>query len=86
MMGKIALGVTGVALTTGAVVAAVALSNDKTRNALKKEAKKAAKQGLRKVSQTVRGAIDEGKDRYQAYQHRIGISKGKKRITSRKRG
>lgn len=47
MAGKVAIGVTGVALTAGAIATAAALANEKNR--------------------------------YQAYQHRIGLNKGKKK-------
>lgn len=81
--GKIALGVTGVALTAGVVAAGRVLSDKKNRLALKRGARKANKK-----LQQVREAIDEGKTRYQAFAHkvsmvgkksRLGLGKGKKK-------
>ena len=69
MVRKVAWGGTGLALTTGAVAAGVALSNRKTRLALKRRAKKTLGR--------VKATLEEGADRYQAYQHRIGMGKGK---------
>lgn len=69
---KTALGATGVAITAGAIAAGVALANKKNRTKVKKIASKTIKK-LGKV----REAIQEGADRYQAYQHRIGMGRGK---------
>ncbi len=71
MAGKLALGVTGVAVATGVVVAGAALANKKNRTALKRGARKTVKK-LRDV----REAIEEGRNKYQAFQHRIGMKRG----------
>jgi len=60
--GKIALGVTGVVLTAGAVTAgAAALSKKKKHLTLKDQIDRAAKEVER-----VRGAIEEGRKAYSA--------------------
>lgn len=73
MAGKIALGATGVALAAGAIIAGVALTNPKTRQKIANGTKSTVKR-LRRVGEV----IQEGKHRYQAVQHRIGLSKRKK--------
>ncbi len=71
MVKKVALGVTGLAIATGAVAAGVALTNRRNRTALKRGAQKTMG-NIRKVQKV----LEEGHDRYQAYQHRIGVGKG----------
>lgn len=70
MMGKVALGAAGVALAAGAAIATnVALKDKKTRARFQKGADR-----IQKV-------LEEGTERYQAYQHRIGLNKGKGKVS-----
>lgn len=68
-LGKVALGITGLALATGALAAGYALTNTKARTALKKRIGKTVK-GFNRV----REVLGEG-NIYQAVQHRIGRSR-----------
>lgn len=75
MMGKIVLGATGLALTTGAVVAAVMLARNKT---VRETVKKGAQGALRGAREVLRENSN-----YQAISHRI--SAGGKRKNKRNR-
>lgn len=76
MMGKIALGATGLALTTGAVMAAVMLArNKRVRETVKKGAEGALK-GAREVLK------ENGS--YQAISHRISAVGKRKNKRGRK--
>lgn len=68
MIGKVALGATGIALAAGGVAAAVLLSNRKNRTTLKR------------VAGTAKKAFENGAERFQSYQHKIGPAK--KRVSA----
>lgn len=76
MIKKVAIGATGLALATGAVVAGVALTNKKTRTRLTRGAKKT----FGRVQQT----IGDAAERYQTYQHKIGGMKVMKKKKGKK--
>lgn len=79
LVGKLAIGVTGIALTAGAIATAAALMNKKNRKALKNGVDSAAK----KINQA-REVWEEGKDAYKtAIQHTVGMAKKVKK-TSKK--
>ncbi|OGE44623.1 hypothetical protein A3A45_02855 [Candidatus Daviesbacteria bacterium RIFCSPLOWO2_01_FULL_36_8] len=73
-MKNLAMGATGLALAAGAVATGVALSKKKNRTKLVKEVKRASE----KVAD-IKQSLQDAKERYQAYQHRIGLGKGKKK-------
>lgn len=74
LMGKVALGATGVVLTAGALATAAALMNKRNRTTLKKGVTTAAK----KINQAGR-IFDEGRNVYQAVAHQVGSMGSKKR-------
>jgi hypothetical protein len=71
VMGKVALGATGVALAAGGIAAAVYLTNKKNRMGVSKAAGRTFKK-LGKVRDTFQSVAN---DRYQAVAHRIGAGK-----------
>ncbi len=72
VMGKVALGATGLALAAGGIAAAAMLTNRNSRSTVKKAAGKTFKRLGR-----VRHAFDDAGQKYQAIQHRIGMGKSK---------
>lgn len=70
MAGKVALGVTTIAITAGAVALGLALTSKKNRAALKK-----GTQGLAKKAQGIRKAIENGRERVQVFAHRISSNR-----------
>lgn len=72
VMGKVALGATGLALAAGGIAVAVMLTNKGNRSTVKKAAGKT----LKKLGK-MRDALDDAGQKYQAIQHRIGMGKSK---------
>ena len=79
VMKNLAVGATGLAIAAGAVATGVAIADKKNRARLKRGVEKASK----RIGQA-RDAFNQTKDKFQAYQHRIGLNNGKKKIKTLK--
>lgn len=72
MMGKVALGATGLAVATGVIVTGVVLATNE-------KARKAVTKGAMELIKGTRSVLMQGMEKYQTVSHRISVGGKRKR-------